>query len=310
MSYTPPNPNGQATMANSSPVVIASDQSAVPVSGTITSNIGTTNGLALDATLTGGTQQVQGNIASGSTDSGNPLKVGGVNRTTQPTLTDGQRGDAQLDTRSNIKTVLFANNTATAITVSATNADGRATSATASRFEVVNDNYIYNGTTYDRQVSVINGTNSTGTGIAAAGLLAQLDDTSPTSIAENQFGNLRIDTARQLRVNNQSAPDSTLLNTYSTRITTNTTTTPTSSTAYISSIVICVETAGTTSTIDIRDKSGTPIYLIRSLSTAAILGNGDLVYDFQTPIKMTSGIDIITGGAGAATLGVFINYFQ
>lgn len=32
MSYSPRNPNGQATMANSSPVVLASDQSAVPVS--------------------------------------------------------------------------------------------------------------------------------------------------------------------------------------------------------------------------------------------------------------------------------------
>lgn len=34
MAYEPNNPNGQATMANSSPVVIASDQSAVPVSAT------------------------------------------------------------------------------------------------------------------------------------------------------------------------------------------------------------------------------------------------------------------------------------
>lgn len=31
MAYTPPNPNGQAAMASSSPVVIASDQSAVPM---------------------------------------------------------------------------------------------------------------------------------------------------------------------------------------------------------------------------------------------------------------------------------------
>jgi len=38
MAYTPNNPNGQATMANSAPVVIASDQSAVTVSqGTATS---------------------------------------------------------------------------------------------------------------------------------------------------------------------------------------------------------------------------------------------------------------------------------
>lgn len=34
MSYKPSNANGQATMANSEPVVIASNQSAVPVSGT------------------------------------------------------------------------------------------------------------------------------------------------------------------------------------------------------------------------------------------------------------------------------------
>ncbi len=34
MSYNPQNPNGQASSANSSPVVIASDQSAVPVSAT------------------------------------------------------------------------------------------------------------------------------------------------------------------------------------------------------------------------------------------------------------------------------------
>ena len=32
MSYSPNNPNGQATMANSAPVVLSSDQSTVPVS--------------------------------------------------------------------------------------------------------------------------------------------------------------------------------------------------------------------------------------------------------------------------------------
>ena len=41
MAYNPNNPNGQETMANSSPVVIASDQSAVPVSGTVTVDPGT-----------------------------------------------------------------------------------------------------------------------------------------------------------------------------------------------------------------------------------------------------------------------------
>lgn len=49
MSYSPKNANGQATMANSEPVVIASDQSAVPVSGTVTANIGTVATLATAA---------------------------------------------------------------------------------------------------------------------------------------------------------------------------------------------------------------------------------------------------------------------
>ncbi len=49
MAYNPTNPNGQATMANSEPVVIASDQSAVPVSGTVTANLSATDNAVLDA---------------------------------------------------------------------------------------------------------------------------------------------------------------------------------------------------------------------------------------------------------------------
>jgi hypothetical protein len=45
---------------------------------------------------------VVGNVASGATDSGNPVKVGGVYNSTEPTLTTGQRGDLQLDNRSNL----------------------------------------------------------------------------------------------------------------------------------------------------------------------------------------------------------------
>jgi len=66
-------------MANSSPVVVASDQSTVPVGG---------------------------NAANAAADSGNPVKVGGVYRTTAPVLSDGQRGDAQLDVNGNVKQTL------------------------------------------------------------------------------------------------------------------------------------------------------------------------------------------------------------
>lgn len=48
MSYTPVPPVGQDDMAGSLPVVIASDQSAVPVSGTVTSNLSATDNAVLD----------------------------------------------------------------------------------------------------------------------------------------------------------------------------------------------------------------------------------------------------------------------
>jgi trimeric autotransporter adhesin len=45
---------------------------------------------------------VVGNVAAGSADSGNGVKVAGVYNSTAPTLTNGQRGDLQLDSRSRV----------------------------------------------------------------------------------------------------------------------------------------------------------------------------------------------------------------
>lgn len=59
---------------------------------------------------------------------------------------------------------------------------------------------VYDGTNLDLARSIINATNSTGTGIQAAGLVAQLDDTSPTAITENQFGNVRMSSRHALLV--------------------------------------------------------------------------------------------------------------
>lgn len=107
----------------------------------------------------------------------------------------------------------------------------------------------------------------------------------------------------------KTAPAGTTLNTYALHSTTNTTTTPTASTAYISAVVISTEVAGTTSTVTIQDKSGTPLKLIPALTTVAISA-APTVLSLQTPVLMTSGIDIVTAGAVAATIDVWINYFQ
>jgi len=49
-----------------------------------------------------------------------------------------------------------------------------------------------------RQREIENASNTNGNGIQGVGLLAQVDDTSPTAITENQFGNVRMDTTRSL----------------------------------------------------------------------------------------------------------------
>jgi hypothetical protein len=58
---------------------------------------------------------VLGNAASGSSDSGPPVKVGGVYNTALPTLTNGQRGDIQLDASAR-QLVVASGDTAAAAT--------------------------------------------------------------------------------------------------------------------------------------------------------------------------------------------------
>lgn len=101
----------------------------------------------------------------------------------------------------------------------------------------------------------------------------------------------------------------TSLNTYSVHLTANGTTTPTASTAYISTVSISSEIAGTTSTVTIQDKSGTPLKLVNGLSTTTLTTTPTTI-SFSTPVKMVGGIDIITAGAVAATVDVWVNYFQ
>lgn len=48
---------------------------------------------------------VQGSVASGATDAGNPVKVGGKYNSTRPTYTNGQRGDVQLSAKGAVGVV-------------------------------------------------------------------------------------------------------------------------------------------------------------------------------------------------------------
>lgn len=92
---------------NSVSSLLATNASAVTETLNVYANA-STHGLLVSVagSETGSTVTVVGNVASGATDSGNPVKIGGVYNSTQPTLTNGQRGDVQLDVRANLSSTL------------------------------------------------------------------------------------------------------------------------------------------------------------------------------------------------------------
>jgi hypothetical protein len=96
---------------------------------------------------------IQGNSASGAVDEGNPVKVGGKYLTTQPTLTDGQRGDTQLDARGNVRVTLMGPDSVTSVGTSALNADNQAIAANGLR--VFSALELWNGAGWDRGGKVI-----------------------------------------------------------------------------------------------------------------------------------------------------------
>lgn len=120
------NTNGQKTMANSAPVVIASDQSAVGVtvaSGGIASG-GVASGAMVDL-LT-----FQGTKAAG-TAAANSLLTGSVFNSTAPTLTNGQQAATQVSARGGILEGSQYPAGSTPITISATGTTAATTATMA-----------------------------------------------------------------------------------------------------------------------------------------------------------------------------------
>lgn len=118
------------------------------------------NGSAFAAcNTTGGTgasaDQVQGNSAPAATDSGNPVKVGGVYNSTLPTYTAGQRTDAQADSRGNLRVTLMRPDNTTNISSTSALADGSSNSVVSYAINGYGMNY--NGSTWDRQRGDANG---------------------------------------------------------------------------------------------------------------------------------------------------------
>lgn len=154
--------------------------------------------------------------------------------------------------------------------------------------ETLSVNMTYNGTSLDIGRSSVNGTNSTGTGITASGVLAQFDDVSPTAMTENQFGNLRMSADHSLLTTTQ--------NSYS-HIATSTTTTVKSGAGTLKRVT--VNSLGTVASIttvyDSLTATGTVIAIINTLALS-----GPFDYDIQ----FNTGLTIVTTGTVAPDITV------
>lgn len=205
----------QATASNLNATVVGTGtfatQSAITAaSGSIASGAISSGAIASGAFASGAVSSgafASGSMAAGSqvdiTNLSTPLTaatatatkgvlLGCRNQTAPDTATDTQQMAVGCDTRTNLKTTLYSANSATAIIASAP-ADTVTTPTAGQVLSTRPFPEIYNGSSHDLQRSVANSTNSTGTGITAAGILAQCDDTSPTAITENSFGNVAMD---------------------------------------------------------------------------------------------------------------------
>lgn len=139
---------------------------------------------------TGGTgtvaTQVQGNVASGVSDAGtNPVKVGGVFNTTQPTVTNGQRVDWQMTARGEGMIEISNNSIVAVIRGSADGQTGQ------NGLVVAPQTQLFNGSTWDRAVT-IQGAASSGLGTAAVAIAptssanASIAPTTNTAVGSSQ----------------------------------------------------------------------------------------------------------------------------
>ena len=97
---------------------------------------------------------ITGNVASGATDAGAPVKIAGVYNTTKPTFTNAQRGDIQIGSRGSVIVQIgAADGTAAASVISPAD-----TTAARTGLDVTNQNMHFNGTNWDRQRGDTTGT--------------------------------------------------------------------------------------------------------------------------------------------------------
>ena len=168
-------------------------------------------GLLMNATTVDRARAVVNALDSAGTGIAAAGLVGQLDDTATSSVTENQFAVARISTRRALLvegvasgTNLNVNLAASAATVTvdselpAAAALADAASAAPTAPTVGSIGLLMNATTVDRQRAVVNALDSTGIGIAACGLVGQLDNTTPSTVTENQFGAVRINTVRQV----------------------------------------------------------------------------------------------------------------
>lgn len=143
------------------------------------------------------------------------LAIGAVRRDADTTLvnTTNEWGPLQMDANGRLKVEVFSGETlpvgdgTDAINVLAAGADGVAN--TNNQLVAASLGYVYDTAAgdYNRAIQSVQSLNITGDGLQAVGLAAKFDDTTPTTITENQFGHLRMSASGVLYVGGVAAHD-------------------------------------------------------------------------------------------------------
>lgn len=83
-----------------------------------------------------------------------------------------------------------------------------------------------------------------------------------------------------------------------------------SGTIYITEIYYFVSSAGTSWTLQFKDKGTTPANLSSAIAITATTGGPVPILNAAEPIVATGGLDMITGGTTAGSLEIWVTYHQ
>jgi hypothetical protein len=142
---------------------------------------------------------VKGQVASGATDAGEPVKVGGFASVSPPAgVSAGQRVNAWYGLNGQATVQLAdAGGSLSAVTNVGDAAPNQA------MLNVRASGFVYNGVTWDRQRDVNSANGTTGIGVPASGILAAVNSTFPSYVS-GTMGELQINSRGHLYVSNYS----------------------------------------------------------------------------------------------------------